>query len=252
MWGGEQDFTHPSVGAMYFDFMGNGVAVPDGLVCSGSYAGESKDGRFDVFLTAGHCMPPPELGIPASSLLVSFDGDGRDGVAAPIKVSEYHQMPGFGHDFGDLHDLAVLLLPVGSVAAGIPAVQLPTAGYLDELKRDGELNFRIVDVVGYGVIPDWESAGPTTFAFDGVRRSGTSIVTGLHKAMVHYNQQRHGIGTGSGVCFGDSGSPQFDHGTLLVLSVTSGGNGQCNANNTNYRVDTPQARAFLGRFLALP
>jgi hypothetical protein len=70
--------------------------------------------------------------------------------------------------------------------------------------------------------------------------------------MVHYNQQRNGIGTGSGLCFGDSGSPQFDRGTLLVLSVTSGGNGQCNANNVNYRVDTPQAREFLGRFLALP
>ena len=64
---------------------------------------------------------------------------------------------------------------------------------------------------------------------DGVRRSGTSIITGLHKAGVQYNQQRHGIGTGSGLCFGDSGSPQLDHGTLLVLSVTSGGNGQCNA-----------------------
>jgi hypothetical protein len=39
---------------------------------------------------------------------------------------------------------------------------------------------------------------------------------------------------------------------LLVLSVTSGGNGQRNANNENYRLDTPLARAFLGRFLALP
>jgi hypothetical protein len=37
-----------------------------------------------------------------------------------------------------------------------------------------------------------------------------------------------------------------------VLSVTSGGNGQCNANNVNYRLDTPQAWEFLGRFLALP
>jgi len=252
VWGGAVDTAHPSVGAMYFDFMDNGVAVPDGLICSGSYAGESRDGRYDVFLTAGHCMPPPELEIPPSSLLVSFDGDGRDGVSAPIQVSQYHQMPGFGHDLGDLRDLAVLLLPVGSVASGIPAVQLPTAGYLDKLKADRELQFRIVDVVGYGVIPVWDPAGPTTFDFDGVRRSGTSIITGLHKAMVYYNQQRHGIGTGSGVCFGDSGSPQFDRGTLLVLSVTSGGNGQCNANNVNYRVDTQQARAFLGQFLNLP
>ena len=161
-------------------------------------------------------------------------------------------MPGFGHDAGDFRNLGILLLPAGSVAAGTPAVQLPPAGYLDQLKAAGTLKFRIVDVVGYGVIPVWDAAGPTQYEFDGVRRAGTSIVTGLTKSSLLFNQQRHGIGTGSGVCFGDSGSPQLDAGTLRVLSVTSGGNGQCNANNTNYRVDTPQARAFLGQFLDLP
>ena len=255
VWGGEEDTAHPSVGAMYFDFMDNGVAVPDGLICSGSYAGESKlvgTTVYDVFLTAGHCMPPAELGIEPGQILVSFDGDGRDGVDAPIQVSAYFQMPGFGQNAGDPRDLAVLLLPKDSVAASIPAVQLPRAGYLDALKAAGTLKFRIADIVGYGVIPVWEPAGPTTFEFDGVRRSGTSIITGLTASQVRYNQNRNGIGTGSGVCFGDSGSPQFDRGTLLVLSVTSGGNGQCNANNVNYRVDTPLARAFLGQFLTLP
>jgi hypothetical protein len=252
VWGGAEDTAHPGIGAMYFDFMGNGTIVPDGLICSGSYAGPSKDGANDVFLTAGHCLPPAELGVPASDLYVSFDRDGRDGVSAPIQVSSFHQMPGFGQNLGDLRDLGILLLPAGSVPAGTPAVQLPPEGHLDQLKASGELNFRIVDIVGYGVIPIWDEKGPTQFAFDGVRRSGTSIVTGLHQTMVHYNQQRHGIGTGAGLCFGDSGSPQLDRGTLLVLSVTSGGNGQCNANNANYRVDTPQARAFLGQFLNLP
>jgi hypothetical protein len=252
VWGGQEDLAHPGVGAMYFDVIGNGVAVPDGLICTGSYAGRSKTGANDVFLTAGHCLPPAEFGIPASDLLVSFDPDGRNGVSSPITVSAYHQMPGFGRDLGDLRDLGILLLPAGSVPAGTPSVRLPPAGHLDALKASGALKFRIADIVGYGVIPIWEPAGPTQFAFDGVRRSGTSIITGLGKAMVHYNQQRHGIGTGSGVCFGDSGSPQLDRGTLLVLSVTSGGNGQCNANNSNYRVDTPQARAFLGQFLNLP
>ena len=64
--------------------------------------------------------------------------------------------------------------------------------------------------------------------------------------------QVEGSSTTYCLCFGDSGSPQLAQGTLLVLSVTSGGNGQCNANNQNYRVDTPQARAFLGQFLNLP
>jgi hypothetical protein len=251
VWGGQEDLTHPGVGAMYFDFEENGIAAAD-LICSGSSAGRSKNGTSDVFLTAGHCLPPADLGIVPGELFVSFDRDGRNGVSGLTAATAYHQMPGFGHDAGDIRDLGILLLPAGSVPAGTPAVQLPRAGHLDRLKANGELNFRIVDVVGYGVVPIWEPAGPTQFAFDGVRRSGTSIITGLGKAMVFYNQQRHGIGTGSGVCFGDSGSPQLDRGTLLVLSVTSGGNGQCNANNANYRVDTPQARAFLGQFLNLP
>ena len=251
VWGGTPDTAHPGVGAMYWDANGDGTVTADDLICSGSYAGRSKDTLSEVFLTAGHCIPEG-TGIPAGALYVSFDANAGDGVSGAIAVSSYHQMPGFGHDAGDFHDLGILLLRAGTVPAGTPAVQLPTAGYLDALKASGGLKFRIVDLVGYGVVPVWDPAGPTQYAFDGVRRSGTSIVTGLTKSLLLFNQNRHGIGTGSGLCFGDSGSPQLERGTLLVLSVTSGGNGQCNANNVNYRVDTPQARAFLGRFLTLP
>ncbi len=257
VWGGELDTTHPQVGAMYYDFLHTGTPIIDGLICSGSYAGESKDGQHDVFLTAGHCMPPAELNIPAGDIYVSFDSnatstDTSDPVANPIQVQAYYQMPGWGHDLGDYHDLGILLLPKDSVPGSIAPVQLPPAGYLDSLKADGSLNFRVVDIVGYGVTPVWDPAGPTSFFFDGKRRVGTSIITGLTQAFVFYQQNPQGIGTGSGVCFGDSGSPQFDHGSLLVLSVTTGGNGQCNSVNYNYRVDTPQAREFLGQFLVLP
>lgn len=259
VWGGAPDGNgHPSVGAMYFDFDNDGNVVVFDLICTGSYAGPSKDGQHDVFLTAGHCLPPAELGIPPFLLKVSFDNNESDIFPdTPITVDEYHQMPGFGHDRGDLHDLGILLLPSGSVQAAFPgaganAVQLPAESVMDDLKNDGELNFREADIVGYGVTPVWGPGGPTTFDFDGVRKSGTSIITGLTKSNVLYNQNRHGIGTGSGLCFGDSGSPQFDEGTLNVLSLTTGGNGQCNANSFNYRVDTPQAREFLGQFLNLP
>jgi hypothetical protein len=256
VWGGALDTAHPQVGAMYYDYEGTGHPRIDGLVCSGSFAGDSKDGRNDVFLTAGHCMPPPELEIPAGDLYVSFNSnasvtDPQEFVSSPIRVQAFHQMPGFGHDFGDPHDLGILLLPKDSVPASIAPVQLAPAGFLDTLKRQGTLNFRLVDLVGYGVQPDWDSPGPTQFAFDGKRRSGTSIITGLTKALLRFSQN-NGIGTGSGLCFGDSGSPQIDHATNRVVSVTNGGNGQCNANNYNYRVDTPQARGFLGQFLNLP
>ena len=38
----------------------------------------------------------------------------------------------------------------------------------------------------------------------------------------------------------------------MVVSVTNGGNVQCNSLNDDYRVDTPQAREFLGEYLDLP
>lgn len=129
---------------------------------------------------------------------------------------------------------------------------MPTANYLNDLKSSGELQHSEAEIVGYGVTPIWGPGGPTTFEFDGVRRAGTSTINGLTKSQLLFNQNQHGIGTGPGMCFGDSGSPQLEVGSLLVLSVTSGGNGQCNANSNNYRVDTPQARDFLGRFLNLP
>jgi len=131
-------------------------------------------------------------------------------------------------------------------------VQLPPAGYLDSLKAAGTLKFLTADIVGYGAIPTWDEPGPTSFVLDGVRRSGTSTVIGLTQNFLRFTQNRNGNGTGSGVCFGDSGSPQFERGTLRLLSVTTGGNGQCNSNNVDYRVDTAGSRAFLGQFLRLP
>jgi hypothetical protein len=250
VWGGAVDTTHPGVGATLLDFDGDGsVSVEEGF-CSGSYAGPSIDGAHDVFLTAGHCIPPAEFEFPASQVYVSFDADLTDGVSAPIQVDSYHQMPGFGESRPDPHDLGILLLPAGS-AAGLPAVQFPTAGYLDELKATGRLQFTTLDIVGYGVIPDWDTPGQTTFADGGVRRLGTAPAIGLSKAFLRLTQNG-GTGTGSGLCFSDSGSPQLLAGTQLVLSVTHGGNLQCNSVVSNYRVDTPAARAFLGEFVTLP
>jgi hypothetical protein len=98
VWGGQLDTAHPQVGAMYLDFMDTDQPIIDGLICSGSYAGESKDGQHDVFLTAGHCLPPPEFGIEPRDLFVSFDSnassnDTSDPVSNPIQAQAYHQMP---------------------------------------------------------------------------------------------------------------------------------------------------------------
>ena len=253
VWGGTVDTAHPQVGAMYFDLNNDGSVTADEGACSGSYAGPSKDGTADVFLTAGHCIPPDFLAsmFPPEGFRVSFDGDATDGVTGAIQVTGYEQMPGFGHGSGDPHDLGLVFLPPGSVS-GITPVELPPAHLLDDLKAAGELKFLHPEIVGYGVTPVWDEPGPTFYVDGAVRHTGTSTVTGLTKSMLLFSQNLHGIGTGSGLCIGDSGSPQLLPGTLTVVSVTHGGNFQCNANDANYRVDTPTARAFLGGFLNLP
>ena len=58
-WGGELDRDgHPMVGAMYADLDESGQIEWFELICSGSYAGPTRDGSADVFLTAGHCVAP--------------------------------------------------------------------------------------------------------------------------------------------------------------------------------------------------
>ena len=253
VWGGEPDNgRHPMVRAMYADFDGSGGITWDELLCSGSYAGPSRNAGFDVFLTAGHCVAPLE-GFGITEVFVSFDEDPKEGDGIPeglIAAVDSAWDPRFGHDLGNLYDSAVLLLPPGSVT-GITPVQLPPAGYLDDLKRAGELQHMTIELVGYGVVPVWQQPGGTQFIFDGLRRTSYSQVTGLSPAWLRLLQNTKATGLG-GQCFGDSGSPQFIPGTTTIVSTTTGGNGNCNANNYNYRLDTPGAREFLGQFLQLP
>ena len=251
-WGGEPDGNqHPMVGAMFADFDGDGSISGYELLCSGSYAGPSADGAYDVFLTAGHCIAPaPFFGI--TQFFVSFDNEvlDADGPANLIPSVGFDWDPAFGHDQGDLHDLGVVLLPSGSVT-GITPVQLPPAGYLNDLKAAGTLKDTPIELVGYGVVPTWQQPGGPQFNFDGVRRTAAGTIKGKTLAWLNFNQNQHATGNG-GLCFGDSGSPQFVAGTTMIVSTTTGGDPNCRANNYNYRLDTASARAFLGQYLNLP
>jgi hypothetical protein len=108
-----------------------------------------------------------------------------------------------------------MFMPAGSVV-GLTPVQLPTAGLLDALKAAGELNFMRADIVGYGVTPVWDEPGRTFYDFTFTRHVGTAVVTGLSKSKLVFNQNVNGLGTGSGLCVGDSGSPQLVEGTLRM------------------------------------
>lgn len=101
----------------------------------------------------------------------------------------------------------MLLLPTGSVT-GIDPVVLPSPGYLDNLKASGELKGMEIELVGYGAVPSSQQPGGTQFAFDGVRRTSSSVVIGLSKSWLRLLQNSNVTDLG-GVCFGDSGSPQL-------------------------------------------
>jgi len=272
VWGGELDGNrHPMVGAIYAD-----IYPPydgprgDEIVCSGSYAGPSRDGNHDVFLTAAHCIALlVDFGV--TDFSVSFDPDPQDpdddtpGVPDRlIPASEFHWDPRFSeqivHGVGPIethlkndnwYDSGVLLLPRGSVG-DIDPVRLPTAGYLDDLKAGG-LTGMTFELVGFGVQPSWHQPGGTQIPFipDGKRRRGFSKASGLTAAWLRLLQNPQATGLG-GICLFDSGSPQFVPGTRMIVSTTSSANGSCHAINRNYRLDTPPARKFLGRYLTLP
>jgi hypothetical protein len=249
-WGGALDGDlHPMVGALYFDWDANGKITDFDLTCSGSYAGISSDGNYDVFLTAGHCLAfTKDMGNPLA--YVSFDNNTLDGVEGVIPAVSYAWDPEFGQNHANLHDLGIVLLPFGSVE-GIQPVELPPEGYMDKLLHGAALKDLNVEAVGYGVIPIWQQPGGTQYDWTGLRNMATTNVKGLTHAYVLYNQNYNATGDG-GVCYGDSGSPQFIAGSRMIISVTSGGDAICRANNYNYRVDTSDARNFLGQYLHLP
>lgn len=243
--------AHPMVGALFADFDGNGTISGDELVCSGAFAGRSKDGGADVFLTAAHCVEfGPDIGI--TQWYVSFDNavldaDGPSGLIASI---DFAWDPAFPFRRSDGHDFGVVLLPAGSVT-GIQPVILPAAGALDALKQGAEIKRIDAESVGYGVTTTFNQPGGVQFDFDGLRRRVDTQVKGLTKAYVLYNASSNATG-GGGTCFGDSGSPQFIKGTRNIISVTSLGDPLCRATESNTRIDTPAARDFLGQYLNLP
>jgi hypothetical protein len=243
--------AHPMVGGLFADFDGNGTISGDELLCSGSFAGRSKDGSADVFLTAAHCIEfGPDIGI--TQWYVSFDNavldaDGPTGLIASI---DFAWDPAFFFRVSDGRDFGVVLLPAGSVT-GIQPVILPAAGALDALRQGAALKRIEAESVGYGVTATFNQPGGVQFDSDGLRRRVDTRLKGLTQAYAKYNENSNATG-GGGTCFGDSGSPQFIKGTRNVLSVTFFGDPLCRATESNTRLDTPAARAFLGQYLNLP
>src|SRR5204863_5681115 len=124
---------------------------------------------------------------------------------------------------------------------GITPLRLPPAGYLDELGDKNGLKDQKFINVGYG--GDVPATEQPIVTYDGVRKSSVSTYMALEANWLWLHMT---AATGNGGdCYGDSGGPKLlasNPNTVLALVVT--GDANCRATTTDYRVDSPTARAL--------
>ena len=229
---------HPNVGAM-IRLRSDGVYR---ILCSGSLISPT------VFLTASHCTTFLEQqGI--NDVWVTFDSKFTQ--KSKLIHGTMHSNPLYNQSQSDTGDIAVIVL---DKAVDMTPVQLPTAGLLDRMKADGSLNRTLFTSVGYGTQEPEPGPGGITNAFPMERWYSVGEFDALNKTWLRIAQTQ-ATGDG-GTCSGDSGGPQFLGGgaseTKTQVSITITGDVFCFATNVAYRLDTPQARAFLGQFVSLP
>jgi Trypsin len=246
--------AHPNVGFLAFDVDGEGQTPPFAL-CSGSVISDS------VFLTAAHCI----AAIPGVQWVVSLEGGSpADPVATTgffpddfpfaLTVPVHRSIgavvhPDFGGGQARENDLAVVLFPEGTFD-GVTPVDLPTAGLLDELAAQGGLHDETVTLVGYG--SDAE-LGPPRYGVFAYRQTATAPIQAVTTWGLRIQQAEAATGQG-GLCYGDSGSPQFLGGSdsNLVVSSFSRHPTTCGGVSRGQRLDTASAREFLSQFVGLP
>jgi hypothetical protein len=228
-----------NVGALLYDFDGDGV---DGFdqVCTGSLISPT------VFQTAAHCV----YGAPATAqFYVSFDPDLLPAPKPVIAARSFHIDPAYGRDPSDPHDLAVLILPERATR-GITPLQLPPEGYLDALAANGGLTGQLFLNVGYGTAIT--ETGIPHLSYDGQRKVSKSEFMALRPVWLGLQMNSKDAEEG-GDCYGDSGGPKFlDGNPNMVVAAVVTGDRFCRATSWDYRLDTPSARGFLGRFVELP
>jgi secreted trypsin-like serine protease len=213
------------------------------IVCSGSLISPT------VFLTASHCTSFVES-TGQTDIWVTFDSKFTS--KSKLLHGTMHTNPLYNQSQSDPEDIAVITLD--EPVKGITPVALPKAGLLDQMKANGTLKNTLFTSVGYGIQEPKTGPGGITHEFPMERWYAVGQFWALTDVWLKLSQNQ-ATGDG-GTCSGDSGGPQFlgagSTETNTQVSITITGDLECFATNVDYRTDTPQARAFLDDFVALP
>lgn len=250
--------AHPNVGALIAQVNGQQV-----LACTGTLIAPA------VFLTAGHCGAILQV-LGATATWVTFDTALRSGppiscgladcavtvppadlIPAAVTTDPAFDLNAYLSG-SDTPDLAVALLATPAPAAIHPAL-LPPRDAL-QLLAGLSLQGNFLTSVGYGLLSETGSdpAYPAISAeglFDGQRRAAAFPLAAINRSYLAIGQT-----DATYLSSHDSGGPLFLGPTSVLAGLTSEGGSLCPtaACSSIYRLDTPAARHFLGRYVALP
>jgi hypothetical protein len=235
---------HPNVGTIVAEYLTPGVK---NSACTGTLISPR------VFLTAGHCVALLQGMFHVTQVWVTFDPV-FSSTSTNLYPGTMHLNPLYpGKGASDPEDLGIIVLD--SPVLGITPAALPSLGLLDQMSASGSLRNSLFTILGYGATDTLFGRGaPDASEGEGTRRFATEGFLALNQNLIKMNQNTvFGYG---GSSHGDSGGPNFlnsgSGGTPILVAITIGGDPWGIEQNVAYRLDTPEARAFLGQFVNLP